>query len=118
MIMHHRILFLLCLVFLQSAQMIRAQKIENVDFTVKENVLTVTYDLLNCPPKQLYDLRLLLVDERGKQTPALSVTGDLKKQTQGTHKKIEWQVLLDMSELKGKVSVKVEIVKSYSAKIE
>lgn len=108
-------------IFLLSSLMITyvdcySQKIENVDFTVKNNFLIIKYDLVNCPPREIYNINVKIITESSIITP-LSVVGDLHKVPAGRNKKIEWDVLKDRTELIGNIEVVVEIVQTYSTKI-
>lgn len=93
-----------------------SQQIENVDFKVEDNFVIVTYDLVNCPSRELYDIKLKVIYNNNTIVPS-SVNGDLKKVHAGKNKKIEWNVLSDKSELKGKIQVMVEISHTFSTKI-
>ena len=95
----------------------QAQQVQNVDFIVKDNILVVSYDLVGCLPKQLHDIKLSIICD-GKTVDAVSLSGDLKKVSCGTSKKIEWNVLNDKTELKGKTQVTISISKTYSTKVE
>lgn len=92
-----------------------SQQIENVDFTVKDNVVVVTYDLVNCPSRESYDIELKIISDNTIKPN--SITGDLKKVSAGKNKKIEWNVLDDKSDLKGQIQVILEIEHAYSTKI-
>lgn len=98
------------------SQVSYSQRIENVDFVVKNNIIIVSYDLADCNAKQLYDLKLKVVCDGENITPK-SISGDLNKISCGNHKKIEWDVLNDNMELKGNTQVIVTISKTYSTKI-
>jgi hypothetical protein len=102
--------------FLISASLY-SQQIENVDFSVNNNTLTVTYDLVHCPPRKVYDIRLKFVDENGQETSPVTLTGDIRKVVPGKNKKIEWNALNDLSGLKGNVKAVVEITVTRSTEI-
>jgi hypothetical protein len=94
-----------------------SQQIENVDFTVtKDNIMIVTYDLTNGRYKELYDIKLTVVYGNSIIVP-VSVAGDISKVSAGNNKKIEWNVLTDKSEIKGKIQAVVEISRTHSTKI-
>ncbi len=95
-----------------------SQQIENVDFTVSNNIINITYDLVNCPAKKIYDISIKFTDENRNVIYPMSITGDLKKVSSGKNKKIEWNVLNDKSELKGNVQAIVEISETYPSKVE
>lgn len=94
-----------------------SQSIQNVDFTVSENKVIVTYDLVDCPSYKSYDIKLYYSDGN-RYLEANSVTGSLFKQSCGRYKSITWDVLNDRNELKGSMQVEVRITKLYSTKIK
>ncbi len=93
-----------------------SQEIENVDFTVKDNVVVITYDLVNCPSSESYDIELKIISDNNAIKPN-SITGDIKKVSAGKNKQIEWNVLNDKTDLKGQIQVMVEITHTYSTKV-
>jgi hypothetical protein len=92
-----------------------SQQVRNVGFFQKANTLVVSYDLVNCPKKEIYDIRLN-VFLNGEQVPVYTTSGDLKNVTEGRNRKIVWDVLND-TELKGNVQVEVEVTNTRSTKI-
>lgn len=92
------------------------QSIQNVDFTVSNNKVIVTYDLVDCPNYKSYDIKLYY-SEGSRYLEATSVTGSIDKQSCGRYKSITWDVLSDKNELKGNIQVEVRITKTYSTKI-
>ena len=111
----NKILFIIYFLFMFSIQSF-SQNIENVDFTVKDNIISITYDLNNCPSRELYDIKFTILNE-GKIITPNSFSGDLRKNSSGKNKKVNWDVLADKEEIKGKIQVVVEISKTYSTKI-
>jgi len=93
-----------------------SQNIKNVDFSLNENKITVTYDLFDCASDKAYDIKLFYFDG-SRYAEATSVTGNLYKELCGSDKSIIWDVLNDRSELKGSIHVEVRIVKTYSTKV-
>lgn len=106
----------LMILFIVSNLCAYSQKVENVDFTVKDNVVVITYDLTNCPTRESYDIELTIINDNNT-IKAISITGDIKKVSPGKNKRIEWNVLSDKSELKGQIQIMVEIEHTYSTKI-
>jgi hypothetical protein len=92
-----------------------SQEIENVDFVVKDNIMHITYDLVKCPINKTYDIRIMAVADSTMFTEASAVSGNLKKVGPGKNKKVEWNVLKDVPELKGKILVMVEVISAHSA---
>ncbi len=73
---------------------------------------------MNCTPKSLYDIKIKFIDENNGEIYPVSIIGDITKVNCGNGKKIEWDVLKDKSELKGKIRAIVEISKKYSTKVK
>ncbi len=94
-----------------------SQEISNVDFSIKNNIIYINYDLLDCPSKSLYDIRLKFIDKQGGEIYPTYISGDIKKVDCGNGKRIEWDVLQDKSELKDEVQAIIEISKKYSTKV-
>ena len=98
-----------------------SQQIENVNFKVDNNVMVVTYDLVNCPNGNTYDVNLKIIGDSGIYIPK-SISGDLKNVYPGKNKKIEWSMLFDNTKIKDKDKIKaiVEIneIHSNSLKIK
>ena len=90
-----------------------AQKIENVDFRVKDNKVIITYDLTNCQDRYVYDMTIKLKSESGEIIYPKNPSGDIKEVSQGNGKSVTWDVLGDNLELKGNISVIVVIHKSH-----
>ncbi|MEI6749712.1 MAG: hypothetical protein WCM93_11185 [Bacteroidota bacterium] len=93
-----------------------SQQVQNVDFTVKDDFIIVTYDLSGCPSKELYDIKLKVISDYNMIDP-ISVTGDIKRVSCGNDKRMVWNVLNDKAELKGKIQIELEISHTYSTKI-
>ena len=102
--------------FSLSTRQVYTQQIENVDFTVTDNFIIVTYDLTNCPSRKTYDIKLKIVSDNGTIIPT-TITGDIFKVNQGNNKNIKWDVLSDNIEIKGNIQAIVEISKTYSTEI-
>lgn len=90
-----------------------AQKIENVDFKVNDNIVIISYDLVECPENYFYDIKVKFKSEAGTYIYPKNAYGDVKGVSQGYYKSISWNVLTDGQELKGNVSVIVEIDNSH-----
>jgi hypothetical protein len=104
------------LIFLFSATSVYSQRIENVDFTVRNNIVIVQYDLVNSPSSKIYDIKLEIISNGNNIIPT-SLSGDLKKVNPGTNKRIVWDVLADLTDLKGSLQIAIEITRTYSTKI-
>ena len=108
-------MFLLLPVILLSLTAM-AQKIENVDFKVKDSKVIITYDLTNCPDRTTYDISVKLKSESGEVFYPKNPYGDLKEVSPGSGKTVTWDVLGDELEIKGNISAVVEIEKSHYTK--
>lgn len=102
-------IILIISIIVASCWHVAAQKIENVDFKVRDNIVTVRYDLLDCPDNYVYDVRLKFKTENGDFIYPKAPSGDLKEVSQGTGKEITWNVLSENQEIRGNVSAIVEI---------
>jgi hypothetical protein len=89
--------------------MCHAQKIQNVDFTIRNGVLIATYDLTGSTAKAAYDMKLMVVTDSGN-VDAYTLYGDVKYVTDGKGKQIEWRLSDDKVQLNGKVQVIIKIV--------
>ena len=85
-----------------------SQQIENVNYKIDNNVMVVTYDLVNCPGNKLYDVKLTIIGDSGIYVPK-SVSGDLENVYPGKNKRIEWNISNDNSTLKNNIKAIVEI---------
>lgn len=108
---------ILILIGIFCYQIMYSQNIKNVDFSINENKITVTYDLFDCASDKAYDIKLFYFDG-SRYAEATSVTGNLYKELCGSDKSITWDVLNDRSELKGNIHVEVRIAKTYSTIIK
>ena len=68
-----------------------SQQIENVNFKVDNNIMVVTYDLVNCPNGKIYDVNLKIIGDSGIYVPK-SVTVDLENVNPRKKKRIEWNM--------------------------
>ncbi len=74
---------LIILLFFLFSMHCYSQQIENVNFTADNNIIVVTYDLVNCPSKKLYDISIKFTNENRNMISPMSITGDLKKVSSG-----------------------------------
>jgi hypothetical protein len=95
---------ILVLSYLLFCGYIFAQKIENVEVNQDGNIIILTYDLISDDITKKYDVSVE-VSPNGGQTYSINpktLTGDIKGNVQpGRKKKISWDVLKDISELRG-----------------
>ncbi len=91
-----------------------AQSVRNVDFSVRNNKLFITYDLMNCPRNVLYDVSVTITDRQSGKIYPYSISGDVYKVDCGSGKEIVWDVLKDNVELKSEIKVGIKVEKEYS----
>ena len=98
-----------------------AQQIRNVDFKVVGSTIEVEYDLVDCNENKKTDVLVIFTDDNGKKYNPVSISGDVKNVTCGSDKKVVWEVLNDVPEIKADLRVELLISwdKTYSTlKIE
>lgn len=88
-----------------------AQEITNVDFTVNESKVEITYDITACSGNEDYDVRLFLGQDGALLEIKQGLSGDLEHVTCGSSNMIVWDVLSDREELKGPIFFAVEILR-------
>jgi hypothetical protein len=97
-----------------------AQTLTNVDFETKgDNKIEITYDLLDCPVGETYDIEVYLITktDRATRTKLINgLTGDLIGIEGGTHKVITYDVLTDRDQLDGTVQFELRIGKTHRVK--
>lgn len=90
-----------------------SQKIENVDFKLVGNVVTVTYDLVDGAEDYSYDVDIKFKLLNGQVKVPHNAYGDLNGVYPGKNKQIIWDVIADKQEIIGEASAIVRIVKSH-----
>lgn len=99
-----------------------AQTLTNVDFETKEgNKIEITYDLIDCPAGETYDIEVYLINKtdrsiRTKLTNGIS--GDLTGLEGGAHKQIIYDVLADRDQLEGRIQFELRIGKTHRVKLQ
>lgn len=102
--------------FVFAPWIVFGQNVENVEFSINDNVITVKYDLKNCKSNYVYDLKIKFKTDKGDYIFPKNPYGDLKEVTEGHGKTITWNVLSDNQEVKGNVSAIVEVEDSHYRK--
>lgn len=99
-----------------------AQTLTNVDFEIKEdNKIEITYDLLDCPAGETYDIEVYLINktDRSNRTKLTNgISGDLTGLEGGPHKKIIYDVLADRDQLEGTIQFELRIGKTHRVKLQ
>ncbi|HQQ97893.1 MAG TPA: hypothetical protein PLX35_11550 [Cyclobacteriaceae bacterium] len=101
-------------------QEIAAQTLTNVDFsTIADNKIEITYDLLDCPVGETYDIEVYLITKTDKATRSKltnGLSGDLIGIAGGTRKVITYDVLTERDQLDGTVQFELRIGKTHRVK--
>jgi hypothetical protein len=96
-----------------------AQTLTNVYFETKgDNKIEITYDLLDCPMGETYDIEVYLIHktDRATRTKLINgLSGDLIG-IDGGHKVITYDVLMDRDQLDGTVQFELRIGKTHRVK--
>lgn len=95
-----------------------SQKITNVDFGVFNNSIRITYDLVDCPPNETYNIKLYLSQEGKISQIQQGLSGDIIQVSCGRYKTISWEVLADRNELKGDIHFEVRIGEKHRVKVK
>jgi|GEM_PF-4697791 len=97
-----------------------AQQFTNVDFyaNTQQEKVYITYDLINCPSRRLYDIKLSFVDRNHQVIRPSSLIGDLSRIRCGSGKFITWDVLADRTAFQGEYQAVLEVHKKYRQKIQ
>ncbi len=79
-------------------------EIKNLDMTVVNNKVVITYDIVNFMPKETYTVRLNFVDKDLNFTYPNSLAGDVGINVSGgNNKKIEWDIINDQITIRDKL---------------
>lgn len=111
--MQKLISFLLPVIFMAfiSSSLV-AQEVSNISFKQEGAQVVISYDIAGNPNDLFNSIAYYSIDEGKTWTQLVTVTGDLLKVGPGTGKKIYWEVLKDVTGIKGAISFKVIAVKS------
>ncbi len=91
-----------------------AQSIENVDFSLQDDFIKVTYDLNNCPDDYRYDLILTFVKASGEVIKTTRIKGDIKNVVPGVNKQIQWFYKNEVEDFEGDVKAVLKITNGYA----
>ena len=91
-----------------------SQEIKNVDFSIKEDLILIKYDLLNCPTDTKYDLNIFFVKKDGSQIKPITLSGDFLNVTPGENKQITWLYKNETEDYEGELKLVVSILQSHS----
>lgn len=96
-----------------------SQELTNVTMEVnKDNNLVITYDLIDCPSKMIYDIAVS-IQKKGDTnliTPK-SLTGSFEKVAQGEQKQIIWNPVKQGLEIDGEIKVILSLTNPTEFKI-
>jgi len=90
-----------------------SQSIENVDFTLNDDYIRVTYNLTNCPETMRYDVELSFMKSNGEIIRAYNVKGEVKNVVPGSFKQIQWFYKNEIEDYEGDLKAIVKVVNSY-----
>jgi hypothetical protein len=89
-----------------------AQEVSNISFRQEGDKVVISYDLNGKEGDLFNAIPYYSVDEGKTWTQLITVKGDLLNVTPGTNKAITWEVLKDVTGIKGAISFKIEAEKS------
>jgi len=107
------LLVIIC-IFLFIQGLVTAQNtkadIQNVNFTIKDKKIIVTYDIVNYSPIEKFITKLRFYNDLGTEFIPVSIAGDASKEIAGgAQKQIVWDVMKDSVNLVGRIKATVEI---------
>ena len=141
--MKYKILFFFITYLLSqfSCLILFSQKITNVDFKLRDNKIIITFDMINFPKENNYDISILFADSANNiiipESSDLKASGmfnglkrfkknSLHRYNNGltvdagqnilgntTHEKIKWNVLNNLDKLKGYYQLIIEVQTGY-----
>ncbi|MCX6330846.1 MAG: hypothetical protein NTZ85_15195 [Bacteroidia bacterium] len=89
-----------------------AQEVSNISFKQEGDKVVISYDITGKEGDLFNAIPYYSVDEGKTWTQLITVKGDLLNVTSGTNKTITWEVLKDVTGIKGAISFKIEAEKS------
>ena len=94
-----RIIF--CLIVILPVGFCISQTIEKIDFVSEGKQVVITYNLVNCKPKENYEVSLVFVDQTTQQQISpRKLKGNIRNKTCGS-KRIVWDISKDIKSLSG-----------------
>ncbi len=101
---------ILLIAFFFSCRTITAQKIKNIDYTIKNNRAIINYELVDCPDSLVCNLKVKLKTETGNYLQPISPYGDITNVCNGRHE-INWDFIDDEQQnFNGKEIAEIDIV--------
>jgi uncharacterized protein (TIGR02145 family) len=83
---------------------VNSQQIQNVEYSLENKNILITYDLVNCIDNDLVDISIEFVEQNNQKIIPKSLSGDIKNVGCGS-KKIIWNINNDNIELNGRYQV-------------
>jgi hypothetical protein len=105
----HLLLFFFLFLF---AGNLFAQQVSNISFKQDGDKVVISYDIDGKTGDLFNSTGYYSIDEGKNWTQLVTVTGDLVNVSPGSEKKIYWEVLKDVTGIKGSISFKVEATRS------
>ncbi len=96
------IILLLSILF--ACKQVYSQQIQNVEYSLENKNILITYDLVNCIDNDLVDISIEFVEQSNQKINPKSLSGDIKNVSCGS-KKIVWNINNDNIELNGRYQV-------------
>jgi hypothetical protein len=85
-------------------------KVSEPRLELRDNILHITYDILNSGPSDEFIVELVVTDAGGKRIPSVALSGDAgEKVSGGTGKHIAWDLAADRIEMNAQIFVKVHV---------
>jgi hypothetical protein len=85
-------------------------QVSNPELEMRDNVIHITYDILNSTPSQEFTVELIITDSDGKRIRARTLTGDVGEGVTGGYgKQIAWDLEVDKIEMNADIYVKVHV---------
>lgn len=86
-----------------------SQTIENVDYNIEGDIISVTYDIKSYKASEKYNIELKFINDQGKAIIPETAEGDIGLVKGGKNKKIIWNVVKDIQEFEGRYKAVVTI---------
>jgi hypothetical protein len=104
--------FILLMILFCVSNFSFAQEVSNISFKQEGSQVVISYDLAGNEGDLFNTTAYYSIDDGKTWTKLVTVTGDLLRVGPGTGKTIYWEVLKDVTGIKGSISFKVDALKS------
>ncbi len=100
---------ILLIAFFFSCGTITAQKIKNIDYTIKNNRAIINYEIVDCPDSLVCAVKVKFETETGYYIQPQNPYGDITNVGNGNHI-INWDIAADKQDFSGKEVAEIDIV--------